>query len=89
MLRELRKHAAYSEALRETALNKSAGLLGGMILKPLAALGKWGIKHPFKSLTIGGGVAKGVYDARSSQSQFRPEVHRAQLGIGPNGLPER
>jgi hypothetical protein len=92
LLTELRKHAAYSEVLREASVHKTAGL-DRAIWSGIKAVGKpilgWGMKNPGKAFTLGAGAAQVGAAYKASKPQFDQNVQRAQLGIGHDGLPLR
>jgi hypothetical protein len=92
LLTELRKHAAYSEVLREAAVHKTAGL-DKALWSGIKAVGKpvlgWGMKNPAKVLTGAAGVTQAASAYKASKPQFDQDVQRAQLGIGHDGLPLR
>lgn len=84
MLAELKKHAVTSEALRQAAFRKEAGLLGaaGKALgRGAAKATAWGLRNPVKAVTgvLGGVGAVGA--ARNTYNNMRPEVLRNQLGM--------
>lgn len=73
LVNELRKRAAASAALRQLAINKTAGLVMKGIGKAMA--------HPIVSTTglIGGSVA--LNKGRKTWASFNPEAHKAMLGM--------
>ena len=92
LLTELRKHAAYSEALRTASVDKTAGLAGAL-LRPLWSgakkVGLMAARNPGKTLTLGAGTMQAAAAAKAARPQFDQGIQRAQLGIGPDGLPLR
>ena len=92
LLTELRKHAAYSAALRASSITKSAGFLGATlkgvwhVAKPVVATVA---RHPMKATTLAGGMIDAGARASQAQQAFKPEIQRLQLGINEEGLPSR
>jgi bifunctional pyridoxal-dependent enzyme with beta-cystathionase and maltose regulon repressor activities len=95
LLTELSKHSAYSEALRQAHISKTANISGldraviGLPLKALKAGGKAVMKRPLKSLSLLSGVAQASAAYQAAKPQFNQDLQRAQMDIGTDGLPNR
>lgn len=95
LLTELSKHAAYSEALRNAHITKTANLTGldklviGVPLKAMKAVGKATMKRPLKTLSLVGGTMGATAAYQAAKPQFDQNLQRAQLEIGADGLPNR
>lgn len=78
MLEYLAKLAARSEMLREAALEKQAGFLGGA----LRVIGGTAIKHPAGTAVLGASTMAGVGRARQTKANFDPKVQQYMADQG-------